>query len=89
MQIQERYQQVLELSREMLAAGRLQDWDHLADLEARRSALLKESPDAPPPPSADEIISLIREIQACDAELKETLTTTQAQIRTLLRIPPP
>ena len=85
------YRQVLSLSQAMLAAGRAQAWADLIGLEGQRAALLANPPPTPPnvDEATDEIaesIRLIREIQHCDAELRDKLDAWMRHARILLRL---
>ncbi len=80
------YQQILDLSQRMLAAGMAQHWDELVALEAQRQALFDAAPAATPTPPSPSLLELIGEIQQCDAQLSEKLEAWLAHARILLRM---
>ena len=80
------YQQILDLSQRMLAAGMAQHWDELVALEAQRQALFDAAPVATPTPPSPSLLELIGEIQQCDAQLSEKLEAWLAHARILLRM---
>lgn len=80
------YQQLLDLSQRMLAAGMAQQWDELVRLEQQRRVVLKTHPAATRSDSPQQVIELINKIQACDSELREKLEAWMAHARTLLRL---
>lgn len=86
MPAEEHYQQLLDLSQSMLAAGMAQQWDELVRLEQQRRAVLKTHPTATRPDSPQQVIELINKIQACDSELREKLEAWMAHARALLRL---
>ena len=86
MTAQAHYQQVLDLSQRMLAAGMAQHWDELLALEAQRQALLEEAPAQRPTAASPSLLELIGEIQQCDAQLTEKLEAWLAHARILLRM---
>lgn len=86
MTAQAHYQQVLDLSQRMLAAGMAQHWDELVALEAQRRTLLEEAPASAPTAPSPSLLELIGEIQQCDAQLTERLEAWLAHARILLRM---
>lgn len=80
------YQLLLDLSRRMLAAGTAQQWDDLVSLEEHRRLLLNKTPEIGPDDSPQPVIGLIREIQDCDAQLREKIDSWMADARILLRL---
>lgn len=81
------YRSLLELSQEMLALARQQDWDALPAAERRRAALLASIPAQLPArhaPEAAAIGGLIRQIQACDREILEHVQPWMADAGKLL-----
>lgn len=86
MAAQAHYQQVLDLSQRMLAAGMAQYWEELVALEAQRQILLDDAPVSAPTAPSPSLLELIREIQQCDAQLTEKLEAWLAHARILLRM---
>ena len=82
----EHYRKLLDVSRRMLDAGMAQRWDELIDLERQRRGLFENLP-AGASGNADN--EMIREIQACDAQLAEKLEAWMAHVRILLRMDKP
>lgn len=82
------YQQLLDLSQRMLAAGMAQHWDELVALEAQRQTLFDRTPTAAPIGPASPLGKLIGEIQQCDAQLSEKLEAWLSHARILLRMDP-
>jgi hypothetical protein len=80
------YQQVLDLSQRMLAAGMAQRWEELLALEAQRQTLLEQAPRATPSAPPPALLELIGEIQRCDALLTEKLEAWLTHARILLRM---
>jgi hypothetical protein len=76
------YEQILVLSRQMLAAGLAQAWDELIALEDRRRMLFAQAETRPLRP---EDALLIQEIQKCDAELTQKVDAWMTHARILLR----
>lgn len=75
-----RYESVARLSREMLQAARLEQWDELVDLERQRDLVLSElrldvAQAAIPAEVADLVAKLMAE---CLTEDEETIGLTQA-----------
>lgn len=82
MTAESQFQRVLELSKQMLEAGRNQEWERLIALEGERQQLLPQIPIAP----ADiHLVPLLQEIQRCDEELREKLEAWMKHARILLR----
>ncbi len=77
-----RYQSVLAISRQMLAAGMNQDWDLLVDLEKQRQQLLSKTVGMAATPSD---ASLILEIQQCDSQLREKVEAWMSHVRVFLK----
>lgn len=86
MPAEEHYQQLLDLSQSMLAAGLAQQWDELVRLEQQRRVVLKTHPTATRSDSPQQVIELINKIQACDSELREKLEAWMTHARALLRL---
>lgn len=86
MAAQAHYQQVLDLSQRMLAAGMAQRWEELVALEAQRQTLLDDTPVSAPTAPSPSLLELIGEIQQCDAQLTEKLEAWLAHARILLRM---
>jgi isocitrate dehydrogenase kinase/phosphatase len=80
------YRQLLDLSQRMLAAGMAQHWDELVQLEQQRRALLDKSPALTKADMRQPLIELIRQIQTCDAELREKIDSWMNDARILLRL---
>ena len=80
------YQQVLDLSQRMLAAGMAQRWDELVALEAQRRALLDQTEETSNAPATPADKALISAIQVCDAQLSEKLDAWLSHVRILLRL---
>lgn len=76
------YDQILLLSKEMLAAGMAQDWDSLIDIEKRRRGLLDLTVGQK---INRESIPLIAQIQQCDTELREKVEAWMAHASTFLK----
>jgi hypothetical protein len=70
----------------MLTAGMSQHWDELVSLERDRRALLVKGAPASPFDLPEPLIELIRQIQSCDAELREKLDAWMDHARILLRL---
>jgi hypothetical protein len=77
-----RYQSILAISRQMLAAGMSQDWDLLVDLEKQRQQLLSKT-DGMPATQSDA--SLILEIQQCDSQLREKVEAWMSHVSIFLK----
>lgn len=86
MPLEAHYRRVLELSQRMLDAGMAQRWDELVGLEAERRALLASGPPPGKGDSPVQLIELIGQIQACDAELSEKVEAWMTHARILLRL---
>lgn len=84
------YRQVLQISQEMLTAGKAEEWDRLISLEEVRSSLLQQSltPALAKGKSNQSAAEIILQIQAIDAELQEIVATWLEHARILLRIKP-
>ena len=85
------YRKLLELSRQMLAAGNAQEWDRLLDLEKQRQCLfaaLSADPAGDGDVRAEELADVLREIQRTDRALIEKVGTWLEHAKILLRIPP-
>ena len=80
------YQQLLDLSQRMLAAGMAQQWDELIALEQQRQALFDQAPAFAPVEPSSQVGELIGEIQQCDAQLSEKLEAWLTHARILLRM---
>jgi hypothetical protein len=80
------YEQILDISRQMLAAGLAQAWDDLIALEDRRRMLFAQAEKPVPRPDDAQFI---REIQKCDAELTQKVDAWMTHARILLREPNP
>jgi hypothetical protein len=76
------YEQILALSKQMLAAGMAQAWDDLIALEDQRRTLFSQVETQVLRPE-DSV--LIREIQKCDAELIQKVGAWMTHARILLR----
>ena len=86
MSVEAHYQQVLDLSQRMLAAGMAQHWDEMAALEAQRQRLFEATPALTPADSREQLRELISQIQRCDAQLNEKLEAWMHDARILLRL---
>lgn len=76
------YQNVLEVSKQMLAAGMNQDWDVLIDFEKQRQQLLLKTVGQPVTP---DDASVILEIQRCDSQLHEKVDAWMSHVRIFLQ----
>jgi flagellar protein FliT len=88
----ERYQQVAQLSRDMLAAARREDWDEVARLEASCQGLIEHLKRAAmiEPLSAVEQqrrIELLREILRDDAQIRVRAEPWLLELERLLGVP--
>ena len=66
------YEKLAELSRTMLDAARIQDWDQLTAIGTTRDRLVTNLPKRLPPMSADDtarISAAIKEVLACHTEI--------------------
>ena len=86
MSLEAHYQQVLDLSQRMLAAGMAQHWDELVSLEQQRRARLDQAPAAAPTDASPALRELIGQIRQCDAELSEKVEAWMTHARILLRL---
>lgn len=74
MALPDEYENVASLTRRMLEAARIQNWDELTSIGATRESLLGILPKTLPPMSAQDsqkIARLIEEILACHAEIAD------------------
>ena len=86
--LESRYQQILELSQQMLCAGEAQEWDSLLDLERQRRQLFASLPSLQQDTSQDNVVDLIHKIQGSDQALLEKVECWLQHARILLRMPP-
>lgn len=82
MTAESQFRRVLQLSKQMLEAGRNQEWERLITLEGERQQLLPKIPIAP---TDIHLVPLLQEIQRCDEELREKLEAWMKHARILLR----
>jgi DNA-binding transcriptional regulator YbjK len=73
MQVLETFRNALALSEEMAKLAREQAWDALSAKERQRAALLATVPAALPasPHDSAALAEVIKQIQACDSEVRE------------------
>lgn len=73
MPLLETFRNVLALSEEMVKLARDQDWDALTVKERQRAAMLATLPVTLPANTSDSaaLAELIKQIQACDSEVRE------------------
>ena len=73
MQALDTFRNALVLSEEMAKLAREQDWDALTVTERQRAALLATLPATLPANTRDSaaLAELIKQIQACDSEVRE------------------
>ena len=68
------YEKLAALSRTMLDAARIQDWDQLTAIGTTRDRLVTNLPNRLPPMSADDsarISTAIKEVLACHTEIAD------------------
>lgn len=86
--ILESYQKLLQLSQQMPALARHEQWDAVAALEDERARLIENLPADTAAHTTSQQQALIRrtllEIQACDAQVREYLLPCHALIGKLL-----
>jgi len=86
MQALETFRNALVLSEEMVKLAREQDWDALSENERRRAALLAKFSATLPANTRDSaaLAELIKQIQACDSEVREFVEPWMAHTKALL-----
>ena len=72
--------EALALSAAMLEAARAQDWIAVANLEAARSALLRDALEGSARPSAAELATALPKILDCDRALIELGEAARTEI---------
>lgn len=82
------YERMLDLSREMLVAADGEEWDKLILLEQERSGIvetLQATPDIVPDSQQekDQLIRLIKDIQACDERIRPMVASWMAELRAM------
>lgn len=86
MQALDTFRNALVLSEEMAKLAREQDWDALTVTERQRAALLATLPATLPANTRDSaaLAELIKQIQACDSEIREFVEPWMEHTRGLL-----
>jgi len=86
MQALETFRNALAISGEMVKLARDQDWDALSAKERQRAAVLAALPTAFPGNTSDSaaLAELIKQIQACDSEVREFVEPWMAHTKALL-----
>lgn len=86
MPLLETFRNVLVLSEEMAKLAREQAWDALTVKERQRAALLATLPATLPANTRDSaaLAELIKQIQACDNEVREYVEPWMAHTKSLL-----
>lgn len=82
----------LELTRQMAAAGELQDWPRLGQLQVERAELLKKMPlrlAELEKAAGPRVAELIREILHQEEPILERVKVAQDHVRILLRLEQP
>lgn len=82
-----RYQKVLELSRQMLEAGKEQDWDLVLALESQRQSLFTILLSGKGNRLQVDLADTLTEILSCDTELMDRVDHWLQHARILLRMP--
>ena len=89
MTLEAQYRQALELTHQMLACAKTQDWEQLTHLGEQRAALVKQAANHPTMLTLTEenrIAALINEIERESAEILERAESWQKHARVLLRM---
>ena len=81
------YREILTLSRQMLEAGKAQEWDSLLALEKKRQDLFSTLPAVSRTPHQMGLSNTLREILSCDGELMDKVEHWLQHARILLRMP--
>lgn len=74
MSLPDDYEELAALTRRMLDAARIQDWDELTVIGSQRDRLYATLPKKLPPMSANDsarIAKLIKEVLACHSEIAD------------------
>ena len=89
MNVERQYLEALDLTHQMLAATRNQDWDALTRIGKQRSGIIEAVERANLPIPASEKVSvakLITEMERENAEIMERVQSWQKDVRILLRM---
>ena len=83
------YKEALELTHQMLASAKAQDWDTLNRTGARRAAIVEKAVQHRgllPAPEQQRIAAIIVEIEQESAEIIERVQSWQEHVKILLRM---
>ena len=89
MDLETSYRTALELTHQMLACARAQEWEQLVLLGEQRAVLVEQTAGRHPMPTQADgkrIAAIIGEIQQESAEIIERVETWQKHVRILLRM---
>ena len=89
MDIEAQYRSALELTHQMLACAKAQEWDQLTQLGQQRAKLVENALNRPPMMTLQDetrVGALIREIERESAEIIERVEAWQRDVRILLRM---
>ena len=89
MDIEAQYRSALELTHQMLACAKSQEWEQLTHLGQQRAMLVEQAVTRPPMMTLQEetrVGALIREIERESAEIIERVEAWRKDVRILLRM---
>ena len=89
MDIEAQYRSALELTHQMLACAKSQEWEQLTHLGQQRATLVEQAVTRPPMMTLQEetrVGALIREIERESTEIIERVEAWRKDVRILLRM---